>query len=1110
MKIFTTLLLCSLFMADMLAQPIPSYNQTITFGNYTPLDDPDSSFSLMGGGGGGFGDSRIHTRYDSQDNLVSAGIYISSVDFDPNDGITGNTAIGNDGFVQKLDGNGTLEWVKWFGGNSSFGINDVALDNSDNIYVWAYFIGTVDVDPGDGVTNLTSTGNFNNCLLIKLSSAGDFVWASHFTNTNNSLPNKLFIDPVSGDVLASGIFMGTTDFDPSANTINETSGGSWDGFMVRLNADGQYVIHHRLGVTGIDSIVQTLLDENGNMYMIGSFAGVVDFDFGAGVYTQTSGLGLANAFVAKYNADGGIEWARMLGGSYTSGFSISLDDELNVYYISNMNSGTIDVDPGAGEILYTNSLSGLVVVKLSPDGTYLNHAGLQGSSQTFTAMQKYVLGGLYIQGYFNGTVDFDPGADVENLTTAGNQEFIWMLDEQLQYFSAFTRPNTWPTSIAMKGAQFITSGVFTGTTDFDPSGDTDNQTAGPLYSFYVTEFDFCQSPTFGSITTTSCGDYVAPSGQILTTSGIYTDTIPNFLGCDSIITINLNHLDPVVPMIEIITATDSICQGDMVELSAVVTNGGLNPTFTWFINENQYNVGATLSTNFLSNHDEVYAILVSSEVCLSAPSDTSNVIEFIVGNPGGTAEIFLNAYPSVNLCSSDTVVISSNVFNPGENPVYSWMINNQVVDAGTELVIPNPVDGDVITCTLQSSDVCLISGSDTSDPIELNVIQSMVPQVTIEGPGQICPGEEVVLYAFLEDEGSNPSVNWYLNESDTPIATGNTFLTDGLNNGDALICVLVNNDLCAEPVFDISNEYIADVYLGGEPQVEISYNDVYVCGGSEVIFTASYENEGSQPSFQWYVNGNAVNGATDDEYVTNMLNNGDVVECSMTSSLACVNNQTVIYSTGAVEVHPVVIDDFSFDLCPGDVIEFGGITYDEPGFYQDTLTTFFGCDSIVNVNIFGVNSPDLDITVDGNTLISQQSEGQFQWVDCTNDFEPIPGANASTFSPSVTGSYAVEITINNCVFMSECMNITIIGVDELLQNELLIYPNPVDDYFVINSARTMSEITIEDMAGQLIYHEKGQFANSKLIAFDQFESGVYLISIATKDGIRQQSVIVKK
>ena len=67
------------------------------------------------------------------------------------------------------------------------------------------------------------------------------------------------------------------------------------------------------------------------------------------------GLGLANAFVAKYNADGGIEWARMLGGSYTSGFSISLDDELNVYYISNMNSGTIDVDPGAGEILYTNN-----------------------------------------------------------------------------------------------------------------------------------------------------------------------------------------------------------------------------------------------------------------------------------------------------------------------------------------------------------------------------------------------------------------------------------------------------------------------------------------------------------------------------------------------------------------------------------------------------------------------------------------------------------------------------------------------------------------------------------------------------------------------------------
>ncbi|WP_170265193.1 hypothetical protein, partial [Salibacter halophilus] len=46
-------------------------------------------------------------------------------------------------------------------------------------------------------------------------------------------------------------------------------------------------------------------------------------------------------------------------------------------------------------------------------------------------------------------------------------------------------------------------------------------------------------PTTSTITTTACGSYAAPSGQILTTSGTYTDVIANAAGCDSTITINL-------------------------------------------------------------------------------------------------------------------------------------------------------------------------------------------------------------------------------------------------------------------------------------------------------------------------------------------------------------------------------------------------------------------------------------------------------------------------------------------------------------------------------------------------------------------------------------------
>ncbi|MFD1553333.1 hypothetical protein DNU06_06625 [Putridiphycobacter roseus] len=47
------------------------------------------------------------------------------------------------------------------------------------------------------------------------------------------------------------------------------------------------------------------------------------------------------------------------------------------------------------------------------------------------------------------------------------------------------------------------------------------------------------APTFNTISAYSCQFYTAPSGKLLHDAGTYLDTIPNSVGCDSIITINL-------------------------------------------------------------------------------------------------------------------------------------------------------------------------------------------------------------------------------------------------------------------------------------------------------------------------------------------------------------------------------------------------------------------------------------------------------------------------------------------------------------------------------------------------------------------------------------------
>jgi hypothetical protein len=72
--------------------------------------------------------------------------------------------------------------------------------------------------------------------------------------------------------------------------------------------------------------------------------------------------------------------------------------------------------------------------------------------------------------------------------------------------------------------------------DLDNDGDIDLM-AGDDYG----DFNYYKrcAPSTSTISPTSACSYVSPAGQIHTTSGVFTDVIPNASGCDSIITINL-------------------------------------------------------------------------------------------------------------------------------------------------------------------------------------------------------------------------------------------------------------------------------------------------------------------------------------------------------------------------------------------------------------------------------------------------------------------------------------------------------------------------------------------------------------------------------------------
>ncbi len=114
------------------------------------------------------------------------------------------------------------------------------------------------------------------------------------------------------------------------------------------------------------------------------------------------------------------------------------------------------------------------------------------------------------------------------------------------------------------------------------------------------------------------------------------------------------------------------------------------------------------------------------------------------------------------------------------------------------------------------------------------------------------------------------------------------------------------------------NLYIDDIKLMnllGPPasaKISITAGNDTICQGSSVTFKVKPTNGGSTPSYQWKINGTAVQGATDSVFTSTTLANADKVNCKMTSSLSFVSNSVTESDTITMKVNPADNPSFSY------------------------------------------------------------------------------------------------------------------------------------------------------------------------------------------------------
>ena len=175
---------------------------------------------------------------------------------------------------------------------------------------------------------------------------------------------------------------------------------------------------------------------------------------------------------------------------------------------------------------------------------------------------------------------------------------------------------------------------------------------------------------------------------------------------------------------------------------------------------------------------------------------------------------------------------------------------------------------------------------------------------------------------------------------------------------------------------------------------------------------------------------------------------------------------------------------------------------------MDTITKNTFCDSIMTINVT-VTSMNTGVTRNGITLTATETSATYRWLDCGNSFAPINGEISQSFTPSVNGSYAVEITKNSCVDTSSCEQIASVGINESVSNNsLVLYPNPTSSILNIDTkGERIESVRIFNVSGQLMESELNNNNNS--IDVSNYQSGLYIIQVETQNGTALSRFIKK-
>ncbi len=333
-------------------------------------------------------DGAYGVECDQYGNAYVTGSFTGTVDFDPgfyHDDHTSNGA--SDVFVSKFDDLGDHQWTITFGGPSIDKGLALAVDFDNGIYVAGSFSDTVDFDPGTSHEEETSNG-FQDAYVAKFDWIdGHLYWVRTWGGAQDDEAKAVATDTFSdvNQILVAGSFRGTVKFWPTAS--DSVSHGETDAFVVKWLANGGFDGRLTWGGDNWDEANGVATAEDQEFVVTGFFMNNdddsgVDFNPGIGTDVQVS-WGGSDVFLSKFDTNCNFQWARHWGGPENdSGNGVMMSGAMayGLIYVTGYYQGAIDFDPGPGEYFDGSHGSGDVyLVRYDLDGNFVWERGWGGT-----------------------------------------------------------------------------------------------------------------------------------------------------------------------------------------------------------------------------------------------------------------------------------------------------------------------------------------------------------------------------------------------------------------------------------------------------------------------------------------------------------------------------------------------------------------------------------------------------------------------------------------------------------------------------------------------------------------------------------------------------------